>query len=250
MATFGADYGLEVAAVLLPQPGTDHARAVLRRSIGAGLVAFPAGSALRAVWTLARQHRRGDYVIPPGGSNALGAQGYALAIAELEEQVAQGVLPAPDWIVVPLGSGGTAAGLLAGLATSRLPTRLLAVTVLGNPFAAPQVRYLAARTLKLAGLAPRDTAWRRRLVVDTSQVGPGYGFATDAGDRATREAAAAGLHLDPTYTAKAFAAALTLARGQHPLGDAGHVLYWHTLNATVEDAAGGDLPPALERLFF
>jgi D-cysteine desulfhydrase len=249
-ATFAADFGLEVAAVLLPQPGTEHARSVLRRSLAAGLTPYPARSALAAVWSLVRHHRRGDYVIPPGGSNALGARAYALAVAELEEQVAQGAMPAPDWIVNPLGSGGTAAGLLAGLATSRLPTPLLAVGVVGNPFAAAHVRYLAARTLKLAGRAPLNAAWRRRLVVDASQVGPGYGFATNAGERATRDAAAVSLHLDPTYTAKAFAAALTLARGEHPfITDAGKVLYWHTLDATAGAVTGGELPPALERLF-
>jgi len=249
-AMFAADFGLEVAAVLLPQPGTEHARSVLRRSLGAGLTPYPARSALGAVWALVRHHRRGDYVVPPGGSNALGASAYALAIVELETQIEQGLLPVPDWIVVPLGSGGTAAGLLAGLATSRLPTRLLAVSVVGNPFAAAQVRYLAARTLKLARRPPTDTAWARRLVVDTSQVGSGYGFATEAGERAAREAAAVNLHLDPTYTAKALAAALALARGEHPvIKGEGNVLYWHTLDATAGAVTGGELPPALEQLY-
>jgi D-cysteine desulfhydrase len=249
-ATFAADFGLEVAAVLTPQPASEHARSVLRQSVGAGLAAYPAGSALGALWALARQYRRGDYVIPPGGSNALGARAYALAIAELEAQIDGGLLPAPDWIVVPLGSGGTAAGLLAGLAMSRLPTRLLAVSVLGNPLAGAQVRYLAARALRLAPRGTVDGTWRQRLIVDTSQVGRGYGWPTDAGERATREAATVGITLDPTYTAKAFAAALALARQtHHAIGDAGNVLYWHTLNATAEQRQGSELPTALERLF-
>ena len=249
-ALFAPDFGLQAAAVLTPQPATEHARAVLGRSLSAGLRAYPAGSAWSAPYTFLRARRRGDYVVPLGGSNVHGARAYALALAELEAQVAAGALPAPDWIVVPLGSGGTAAGLLAGLARSRMPTRLLAVRVLAHPLAAAQVCFLARRTLRALGRARVDPAWPRRLFVDGSQVGRGYGFATSAGQSATELAAAQDLVLDPTYTAKAFAAALALARGEHRLGAApARILYWHTLSVTPGGAATSPLPPQLERLF-
>ncbi len=248
---FAPEYGLQAAAVLTPQPATEHARAVLGRSLSAGLAAYPAGSAWSAPGTFLRAHRRGDYLVPVGGSNVHGARAYALALAELEAQVEAGALPAPDWIVVPLGSGGTAAGLLAGLSRSRLPTRLLAVSVLSNPFAVAQVRFLARRTLRSLGGARVDPEWPRRLSVDRSQIGRGYGFATRAGQSASELAAALDLALDPTYTAKAFAAALALARGEHRLGAApARVLYWHTLSvAAGGNAAPSPLPPELERLF-
>ena len=241
-------YGLSVAAVLTPQPATDHAKAVLGRGLRAGLTVYPAGSHVGAAWRFARGYRRGDYVVPPGGSNARGAAAYALAIVELEGQVAAGLLPAPDWIVVPLGSGGTAAGLLAGLARSRLPTRLLAVSVLGNPFAAAHVRFLAGRTLQLLGGQVLAANWRQRLVVDATQVGLGYGRSTRASQSASRRALAVGLTLEPTYTAKAFAAALRLASLEESA--APRVLYWHTLSETTEGTPfEGSLPPELERLF-
>lgn len=248
---FAPDFGLNVAAVLTPQPGTEHARAVLARALSAGLAAYPAGSAWSAPYTFLRAQRRNDYVVPMGGSNVHGARAYALALAELEAQVDAGVLPAPDWIVVPLGSGGTAAGLLAGLSRSRLPTRVLAVSVLGNPFAAAQVRFLAGRTLRSLGGALVDREWQQRLFVDGSQIGGGYGFATSAGQSASEQAAAHDLVLDPTYTAKAFAAALALARGEHRLGATpARILYWHTLSAAADgNAATSPLPPELERLF-
>ncbi|MET0793975.1 MAG: pyridoxal-phosphate dependent enzyme [Polyangiaceae bacterium] len=248
---FAPAFGLKVAAVLTPQPATEHARAVLARSLGAGLEAYPARSAWAALPAFFRARQRGDYVVPPGGSNGYGAQAYALALAELEAQVATGALPAPDWIVVPLGSGGTAAGLLAGLARSRLRTRVLAVSVLGNPFASAQVRFLARRALRLMGGALVEPRWHARLVVDGSQVGRGYGWATNAGDSATERAAEYGLALDPTYTAKAFAAALELARGQHRLSAApARILYWHTLSVPAGgDAATSALPPELAGLF-
>ena len=247
---FARDFGLRVAAVLTPQPATEHARAVLGRSLNAGLDAFPASSAWSALFTFLRCRRRGDYVVPPGGSNVHGALAYSLALSELEAQVDAGALPAPDWIVVPLGSGGTAAGLLAGLAQSRLPTRLLAVSVLGNPFAAAQIRFLAGRVLRSSARGLVDRAWPRRLLVDGSQIGGGYGWSTSAGERATELARAHGLTLDPTYTAKAFAAALELARGPQRAGATpSRVLYWHTLSVPEGGpAATNALPPELARL--
>jgi 1-aminocyclopropane-1-carboxylate deaminase/D-cysteine desulfhydrase-like pyridoxal-dependent ACC family enzyme len=251
MTLFGRQRGLGVAAVLLPQPATAHAKAVLARGLQAGLEPHPARSLLAASWVTARAHRRGDYVIAPGGSSARGAQAHALAVAELEAQVAAGLLPAPDWIVVPLGSGGTAAGLLAGLARSRLSARLLAVSVVNNPLAAGQVRFLAKRTLQLQGGSQPQRAWQERLVVDARQVGRGYGWATAAGEQASLVAERVGLSLDPTYTAKAFASALALARGQHDsIATPLRILYWHTLSVP----AGGPepsraLPAVLDRLF-
>lgn len=250
-ALFARDFGLEVAAVLLPQPGTAHARAVLGRGLNAGLEAYPARSPSSALFTFLRQRRRGDYVVPPGGSNVHGALAYARAFAELEAQIASGALPAPDWIVVPLGSGGTAAGLLAGLARSRLATRLLAVSVLGNRLAAAQVRFLARRVLRAMGGSVIDPHWQRRLAIDSAQLGRGYGWATPAGDAASALAAQHDLYLDATYTAKAFAAALELAGGQHRTFRApSRVLYWHTLSVPGSPTpAMNPLPPALERLF-
>jgi 1-aminocyclopropane-1-carboxylate deaminase/D-cysteine desulfhydrase-like pyridoxal-dependent ACC family enzyme len=251
MTLLARNFGLKVAAVLLPQPATDHAKAVLARSLEAGLEAYPARSLLSASWTTARAYQRGDYVIPPGGSNARGAQAHAHAIFELEAQIDARLMPAPDWIVVALGSGGTAAGLLAGLARSRLNTRLLAVSVVTNPLAAAQVRFLAHRTLRLLPDRKPDDAWQQRLVVDANQVGRGYGWATPSGDRASEVAARVGLSLDPTYTAKAFASALDLARGEHrSIAGPARVLYWHTLSvASGGSAANSALPPELDRLF-
>ena len=87
-------------------------------------------------------------------------------------------------------------------------------------------------------------------MIDRGYIGAGYGHPTPAGDRAIDAASSVGLCLDPTYTAKAFAAALDLVAR----GDAKTILYWHTLssapiaplllNAGAEDA----LAPELLRL--
>ena len=89
---------------------------------------------------------KGSYYIPAGGSNELGAGGYVEAARELAAQVRAGVMPEPDLIVVALGTGGTAAGLLAGLALEGMRTRVLAVTVADPPWLVERlVRSLARK---------------------------------------------------------------------------------------------------------
>jgi 1-aminocyclopropane-1-carboxylate deaminase/D-cysteine desulfhydrase-like pyridoxal-dependent ACC family enzyme len=162
--------------------------------------------------------------------------------------------------VVALGSAGTAAGLLAGMAgasprggataaPSVLETRLVAVRIVSPVLMGRQ------RVLAMAWRAARhrqlDVAWHdlaARLVLETGFVGEGYACATAAGDRATDLAAREGLALEPTYTAKAFAAAIDLvekARFQR-------VLYWHTVSsAPLASLLAGapPLPAELDRLF-
>lgn len=58
--------------------------------------------------------RFGDcYVVPEGGSNALAVRGCAELAAEIEAQLA------PDVVCAPVGTGGTVAGLAAGLSRGR-----------------------------------------------------------------------------------------------------------------------------------
>ena len=89
------------------------------------------------------------------------------------------------------------------------------------------------------------------MTMDVRFLGAGYGHATPEGAAATRLAREhAGIDLDPTYTAKAFAGALWQVRARR----AEHVLYWHTLSSApmgplLEGAPGpGALTPALRRL--
>jgi len=126
-------------------------------------------------------------VLPFGGSSAVGARGYVACAAELREQ-------APDaaHVVVAVGSGGTMAGLVAGLGQER---------VLGIDTGATSdpVQRVAAIVTELGGTADR-------LRLDRDQVGDGYGRLTPAAASAMRTAARTeGLLLDPVYTGKALA---------------------------------------------
>lgn len=243
---FGAAAGFLVEAVVVPQPSTPHVLEMLRADLARGIRLFPAATLAEASLLLAARIARGRYFIPLGGSNELGASGYVEAAHELAGQVARGELPEPDLVVVPMGSGGTAAGLAAGFASLGLRTRVLAVTVTEPPWLLE--RSLRRLTARLAGSHARDA--QSRLETTRSYLGGGYGLITQEGDRAALSASQVGLHLEPTYTAKAFAAALDRVA----LGRERTILYWHTfssapmaplLEGAPEDAA---IDPKLLRL--
>jgi D-cysteine desulfhydrase len=254
-AYFGTRAGLIVEAVLVPQPSTPHALEVLRADLAQGLRTFPVGSWAGAPFAVARRVASGARFVPIGGSSVVGSMGYVGAARELASQVRAGAMPEPEVCVVALGSGGTAAGLAAGFEAEELRTRVVGVCVSTPRWLVRVLSLLLARACaRRAGLrSPRASiaSMRARLTTDTRFLGDGYGHPTPEGEEATRVAReAAGLTLDPTYTAKAFASALWHVRARR----ARHVLYWHTLSsAPLEPLLQGapereTLDPSLRRL--
>jgi D-cysteine desulfhydrase len=235
---FGTQRGLEVEAVLVPQPRTPHVVEVLRAALALGLRPFPVTSWGAAPLALAMRVASGAWFITVGGSSVLGSMGYVAAARELAAQVRGGALPEPEVCVVALGSGGTAGGLSAGFAAEGLGTRVVGVCVSTPPWA---LRLSAVRLgracARRAGARAALATQRASLTLDARFLGKGYGHPTAEGDEATHLARGhAGIALDPTYTAKAFAGALWQIRARQ----AEHVLYWHTLSSAP-------MGPLLER---
>ncbi|MES2642453.1 MAG: pyridoxal-phosphate dependent enzyme [Myxococcota bacterium] len=235
-AIYGRQFGFEVEAVLVPQPRTDHAVANVRAGLAQGLRVFPvstyAGVPPRVV---SRLLVPGAFLVPPGGSSLAGAMGYVEAAHELASQVRSGQLPEPDLVVVAAGSGGTAAGLAAGLALEGLRSRVVGVSVTPpTALLGAYTRMLALRCLRAAGAPDEDVP--ARLSLEGGYLGAGYGHPTQEGADATERAAAVGIELDATYTAKAFAAALDLVGAAR----VATILYWHTLStASMEPLLQG-----------
>jgi len=226
---YGGSEGFGVEAFLVAQPASDHARDNIRSALAHGLVAH-------ATWPVflprARLVRDAFY-IPLGGSSLEGTLAAASVAFELDQTY--------DWIVTALGSGGTAAGLAAGLARKALPTRVLAVTV-AEP--ALIVGWNAHVLYHRAARAMGARANHDCLVVDGSHLGRGYGYRTDEGVAASRVAAAIGIALDPTYTEKAFAAALAL-QTREPNAK---ILYLHTCAKAPKLLDSAPLPREIEKL--
>ena len=145
----------------------------------------------------------------PGASTPLGTLGYVSAGVELVDAFASQGWPEPDAVVVAFGSGGTAAGLALGLALAgwrRATVVAVRVTdrLVANRATLTGLEAATAALLAAGGWRPRPT----RLAIEGGWLGRGYGHPTGDGDKAAAAAAGYGLALEPTYTAKAFAAAL------------------------------------------
>jgi L-cysteate sulfo-lyase len=157
---------------------------------------------------LAWEGRR-PYTIPIGGSNAIGARAYADAAIETAEQLAD--LPTrPTRLIFATSSGGTYAGLLAGVATSRAPIALLGIRVDADPGHAETIASIATEVAEAIGMEihfdPHDVA------LCSDYVGEGYGISSTAGQDAIRRAwQQEGILLDAVYSAKAMAGLLDLA---------------------------------------
>jgi L-cysteate sulfo-lyase len=167
-----------------------------------------------------RRAGRQPYLIPIGASTPLGAAAFALAVAELLEQI-----PPPDAIVHASSSGGTQAGLVAGCALAGVRTRVIGISA-DEPAAALQstIETLVEGLSALAGVPLRGLG----IDVDDSFVGGGYGVPTPESQAALETAARCeALFLDPTYTAKAMAGMMAYVRGG-TFGNGDTVLFWHT----------------------
>ena len=168
-----------------------------------------------------RARGRGVYVFPSGGSSPTGCLAYAACAAEILDQAdALGFDPAA--IVTANGSGGTHAGLAAGLsALGRDPRIARSYAVLAPEAEARAIVLGKARdTLALIG-APSALA-EGDVVVDGAARGPGYGIPTAAmRDTVRLMARTEGLLLDPVYGGKAFAGLLhDIRAGAYRPGDA------------------------------
>jgi D-cysteine desulfhydrase len=239
-AVYGRALGARVTVVRWPQEMNVEAYQVAAAIRGIAAETRDARTTLGALASAAfLAFRRGARWIPPGGTSPRGALGHVNAALELAEQVSAGRLPAPARIVVPLGSGGTAAGLALGLAIAGMETTLCCAVV------APRIVANRRRVLAISARCARfieggiGTKLPRpdpaRIVIDRSQYGGAYGRATAEGTEAARWLRdASGIATDATYSSKALAAAMVqAARGRA----AGPTLFWLTYDARASVAA-------------
>ena len=174
---------------------------------------------------LAKEGRRA-YVIPGGGSNALGALGYVACADELLAQTFELGLKL-DHVVTASGSGGTHAGMVAGFFAAQADLPITGVSVRAERTAQEaKIRGLADEALALAGAntgVPADV-----VRVEDGYVGPGYSLPTDEMVEAIQVfARTEGILLDPVYTGKTAAGLIGMVReGRFTPGE--RVLFLHT----------------------
>ena len=230
-ATYARQLGARVTVVRWPQEMNPAARRVDERIRAVADVVDT--SSVVAAYATAWRYRLSGRVrwIPAGGTSALGVLGYVNAALEVLEQMERGDVPRVSEIVVPLGTGGTAAGIALGLRLANAPMGVRAVRV------APRVVASGARVMWLASRAARllerltgqriPRFARRDLLVVSDYYAGGYGRAI--GQIAEEQALSSHhVQLDDTYSRKTFAAAV-----QAPPGEA---LFWLTFDGRLLQA--------------
>ena len=233
---YGHLFGVDVDLILFrrPAPATREPNQSIAATYSRSqtICGTPLGLPLAVGARWIRDRARRPRLLPLGGSSPGTALGFVSAALELGEQVRSGVMPRPDLILVPLGSGGTTAGLVAGMAILGWPTRVIAVRVtdaiVANRWSAG---WMVRRCLRRLSRWDRTLRVRRELSLEVEGrfFGGEYGRPTPEGMEAARMAEEMeGAELDATYTAKTVAALIERARGGALKG--GTVLYWHTCN--------------------
>jgi L-cysteate sulfo-lyase len=234
-AAAAAAHGLACEIILEERTGsqaTDYTRngnVLLDLLFGAAIRRVPGGADMAAELekTAERVRARGGkpYVVPGGGSNAIGALGYVDCAREIVVQADELDMPI-DRIVTATGSAGTHAGLVAGLAVMGAD-----IPVLGIGVRAPKEKQ-EANVLKLAKetaalLGRPDAVTDVMVVADCDYVGEGYGL-IDQGviDALTLAARLDGIVLDPVYSGKAMKGLIALARAGQFKGET--VVFLHT----------------------
>ena len=179
-------------------------------------------AALAQAGAEAQAQGRKPYLIPLGGSSPLGVLGYVDCAAEILGQGAEF-----QHIILPVGSAGTLAGLVAGLRGHGCATPVTGMSVLlPRASAEATALQLAQATLQLLGAGPVVSP--KDIACPDDYLGAGYTAPTPGMLEAVRLLASTeGILLDPTYTGKAMAGLIDLVRqGRWRKGD--RVLFLHT----------------------
>ncbi|MFH0778179.1 MAG: pyridoxal-phosphate dependent enzyme, partial [Candidatus Eisenbacteria bacterium] len=176
-----------------------------------------------------RREGRKVYVIPFGGTNAVGVLGFVAAIAELEEQMT--VLKEKiDCLVLPSGSGGTQAGIAVGTDICELSMRTVGIAIdrgdPGNPTFESRLTLLANEVAEKLEVGLKYT--EADFTLRYEYFGGGYEVVGNLEREAIRLVAQnEGVLLDPVYTGRAMGGLISMIRnGEFSTGDT--VLFWHT----------------------
>ena len=185
------------------------------------------GEAMQRVADDLRRARRKGYIIPGGGSNAIGGLGYVACAQEMQQQWFERGLSF-DAIVVGSGSSGTHGGLVAGFVGNNIRMPIIGIGVSRDPAdQEPLVFKEAQAVAELVGLGaaaiPREAVrsvggyWQPKYSIPNARM-------VEAVQMLARTE---GIPLDPVYTGKIMAGLIGLARAGH-FQPGARLLFLHT----------------------
>ena len=173
-----------------------------------------------------RAEGKKPYVIPGGASNKIGALGYVSCAEEVLRQLFETGLRI-EHMVVPSGSAGTHAGIIAGMIGNNAGIPVTGIGVNRKKEAQQAaVLKLAQETLDYIGTGVTMPA--EAVVAFDDYVGPGYSLPTDGMVEAVKLLASTeSIRLDPVYSGKAMAGLIDLVRKDY-FPEGSNVLFLHT----------------------
>jgi 1-aminocyclopropane-1-carboxylate deaminase/D-cysteine desulfhydrase-like pyridoxal-dependent ACC family enzyme len=245
-AIYAKKLGLKSISMLVTQPNAQYVRRNLLKSYqcGAELHSYPRIPYIKSLinpcvlyqifrhWLKSGRLPR---IITMGGSSSTGTAGFVNAAFELKGQILREEIPEPDYIYVPSGSMGTAAGLILGLRAINSKTKVVAIRVNSeNVVNARGMVNLIRQTNNL--LSSLDPSFPRLQFSEADMdirhdyFGKRYALFTPEGMEAVSFAEKyAGIKLEGTYTGKAFAALINDANKLELRNKV--LLFWNTHNS-------------------
>lgn len=222
----GLDYEL-VLTHAVPLEGLEHDKngnILLEQILGAKVHNLPKGTDAKIfiedrINTLKASGKK-PYLISLGGSSAIGCLGYVSCFNEIIEQSNQSGVHFSN-IIVPNGSGGTQAGLVAGLKLSGLSNISISSYSVSSQLATAQAITHKKANAVLNLLNPELKIGQDEILIDPHFIGEAYGIPTTAMIGAVKLLARTeGIFLDPVYSGKAFAGLLAdIQAGKFTKGD-------------------------------
>lgn len=226
-AAAAARCGLDCTLVLVgPEPEQASANLFLDQILGANIIWTDKANrdkVLQQVYDDASETGKKPYLIPYGGSNAVGAYAYFKAFNEFQDQMKNEL---PDWIVFASSSGGTQAGLVVGAGLDN-QSKILGISVDETENQLKENVITVANDL-IGNLDQGLEITRNDILVNAEYTGAGYGIMNEKDREAIHLFAAnEGILLDPVYTGRAGAGLIDLIRKGY-LKKGEKVLFWHT----------------------
>ncbi|MBN1883296.1 MAG: pyridoxal-phosphate dependent enzyme [Deltaproteobacteria bacterium] len=264
-AVFARKLGISPISIHLPQHNARYVRNNLlyQERLRTAMYQFNGMNTTRMgfmkiVFTRLLSTGRLPSIIPPGGSSVLGVVGVVGSIFELKRQIEGGELPEPDLIYLPVGSCGTAAGVLLGVKAAGLKSRVVGIAVAAAEFSNKeriiQLFDDTARLLKkLEPNFPEVSLSENDFDLSHDFIGDGYARFTESGMSSVQTfSEAEDIRLEGTYTGKAGAG--LIAHAESGLLEDKTTLFWNTHNSVdfserISDVDYRNLPSRYHRYF-
>jgi len=166
------------------------------------------------------------YVIPIGGANSIGCIGHINSVLELNEQLTENKISSPVTIILPVGSGGTIAGLIAGFTLLKVKINIVGIYISNGP-SKSRILDLAKKTLLKINCKNKIDQALIGIELNDKFKGDGYRKSTIQSNLILKVFSdLENIHLDETYAAKAASAIEGVINHDRTRA----IIFWHTSN--------------------